>query len=397
MNHKTCKLTRFFRQLIVAVTLFSGISSCNFAAPENTYNELLAEVSEKFAPDKRVAVLNFQVEKNEQGILVLKGETNLPEAHNFLLDTLAKTAVQCIDSIRVLPSGQLGENTWGLVTLSVIPMRKTPSYSAEMVSQTIMGTPVKLLDKKHGWYLIQTPDQYLGWVYSSGIVSLNQAELDNWKSSERYIFTLISGAAVEMPKTNAPVISDLVLGNIFEAEQLSKEFLKVKLPDGRQGFVKTADCIALDQWENQTPTAAAVIKTAKTMLGSPYLWGGTSSKGIDCSGFTKTAYFSQGIMLARDASQQARYGQQLDISNFNFQPGDLLFFGRSKDRITHVGLYIGNDQFIHSSGRVRINSFNPEDENYEPNRKKTLVAACRIINSINSGQIIAIKNHPWYN
>jgi len=133
------------------------------------------------------------------------------------------------------------------------------------------------------------------------------------------------------------------------------------------------------------------------MLGRRYLWGVTSTKGIDCSGFTKTSYFSQGIMLARDASQQALYGEELDVSNFNFQPGDLLFFGRSKDRITHVGMYIGNDRFIHSSGRVRINSFNPDDDDYEQGRKKSLVAACRVLNSLNTGQIIPIKDHLWYN
>lgn len=397
MHHKVCKTNHFVWLFFLAGIFLFGISSCNAPQKGSTYSELMNEIAEQFAPDKRVAVLDFQAENDGHGNLLLKGTTNLPAAHDFLLDTLAKMEVHYVDSIRILPDAQLGEEVWGLVTLSVIPMRKTPNYSAEMVSQTIMGTPVKLLDKKGGWYLIQTPDQYLGWVYSSGIVSLSEAGLDKWKSSERYVFTLISGAVVEAPKTDAPVISDLVLGAIFEVQQQINGFLEIKLPDGRQGYVQAADCIALDQWQATRPTAAALIETAKKMLGSPYLWGGTSSKGIDCSGFTKTAYFSQGIMLARDASQQARYGQQLDISEFKFQPGDLLFFGRSKDRITHVGLYIGNNQFIHSSGRVRINSFNPEDENYEPNRKKTLVAACRVLNSIDTGQIIAIKNHPWYN
>ncbi|MFV0266991.1 MAG: NlpC/P60 family protein, partial [Draconibacterium sp.] len=311
--------------------------------------------------------------------------------------TLGKAQIQVVDSIRILPGEQLGEQVWGLVTLSVIPMRKTPDYAAEMVSQTLMGTPIKLLDKEDGWYRIQTPDQYIGWVNGSGIVSLSQSELNNWKASNRYIFTQISGSVLEAPKADAAPVSDLVLGCIFEAGQQTNGFMQVKFPDGREGFVPTADCALFSEWEAITPKVENIIASAKKLLGRPYLWGGTSTKGVDCSGFTKTAYYSQGVMLARDASQQALYGEQLDITDFQFQPGDLLFFGRSKERITHVGLFIGNDRFIHSSGRVKINSFNPEDEDYEEGRKKSLVAACRVLNSLNTGQIIPIKDHPWYN
>ena len=397
MKNKLYKKHSFFWYVPLMVLLYLIAYACQSPNQNTSFDALIEEVSNKFAPDKRVAVLNFDIESTGAKTVVLKGETNLKEAHSFLLDTMAGMDLQVLDSMRILPDAQLADKTWGLVTLSVIPMRKNPKYSAEMVSQTIMGTPVKLLDKKGGWYLVQTPDQYLGWVYSSGIASLTEPELDAWKKSDRSVFMAINGAALEAPQNDAAVVSDLVLGNIFEVEQTTKGFHKIKLPDGREGFVKAGDCENFNEWKIKTADAENIIKTARKMLGSPYLWGGTSAKGIDCSGFTKTSYFSQGVMLARDASQQALYGEKLDISTFEFQPGDLLFFGRSKDRITHVGMYIGNDHFIHSSGRVRINSFNPDDEDYEPGRKKSLVAACRVLNSLNTGQIIPIKDHPWYN
>ncbi|MFV0592090.1 MAG: NlpC/P60 family protein [Draconibacterium sp.] len=396
MNHSFQKKYNFIARITFIALLCLIIFSCHSPQQNKSFDPLISEISQRFAPDKRIAVLNFDIRETKQGI-VLKGKTNLKGAHDFLLDTLATMNKQVIDSITLLPDTQLADKTWGLITLSVIPMRKPHDYSAEMVSQTMMGTPVKLLEKKGGWYLIQTPDQYIGWVSASGIVSLTAEEMNVWKSSRRYIFTQMYGSALEAPQKDATVVSDLVMGNIFVGKPTSNGFLHITLPDGREGFVPAADCLDFKEWQARIPEAANIIKTAKKMLGSPYLWGGTSTKGIDCSGFTKTAYFSQGIMLARDASQQALYGEQLNIRNFGFQPGDLLFFGRSKERITHVGMYIGNDRFIHSSGRVRINSFNADDEDYEPGRKKSLVAACRVLNSLNTGQIIPIKDHPWYN
>jgi cell wall-associated NlpC family hydrolase len=109
----------------------------------------------------------------------------------------------------------------------------------------------------------------------------------------------------------------------------------------------------------------------------------------------KVAYYSQGIILARDASQQARYGQSIDFNKVDdLQPGDLLFFGRSAQRITHVGLYLEKGNFIHSSGRVHISSIVPSDPQYLSTRKN--VAACRILNSLGTEGIIRVKDHPWY-
>jgi len=397
MKYKCCHRGRFLRQSMFIGILCLVVASCKPGSNQESYDNLATDVTKRFVPDKRVAVLDVDIQETSSGKVVLKGETSVKEAHDFLLDTLASMQVQVIDSVRILPDTVLGDKTWGLVTLSVIPMRSAPKYSAEMVSQTLMGTPVKLLDKKGGWYRIQTPDSYIGWASSSGVATCTEAQMAEWKASDRYVFSQISGWALAAPKADAEPVSDLVLGSIVQSEETVNGFLQIKFPDGRAGFVKATECLPIGQWEAIQPEAANVIATAKKLFGSPYLWGGTSTKGIDCSGFVKTAYFSQGVMLARDASQQARYGEVLSVDSIDFQPGDLLFFGRSADHITHVGLYIGNDHFIHSSGRVKINSFNPKDDDYDPDRRGQLVAARRILNSLNTGQIIQIKDHPWYN
>ena len=137
-------------------------------------------------------------------------------------------------------------------------------------------------------------------------------------------------------------------------------------------------------------------------MGIPYLWGGTSSKGLDCSGFSKTVYYANGIILPRDASQQVFSGDLVDTENDfeNLQKGDLLFFGFStdgnkKERITHVAIYIGNKNFIHASGKVKINSIDKNSEIFDEFRLKTFIRAKRILGSFDNGENL-IKNNSFY-
>jgi hypothetical protein len=267
-----------------------------------------------------------------------------------------------------------------------------------MVSEAMMGTPVKVLRKKNYWFQIQTPDLYLGWIDSRGIAQKTEAEMAAWKKSRRFVFARLIGHVVDAPGKNAQNVSDLVMSNLFEVISIVNKYLQIRLPDGRTGFVNKSDCISYQEWSERKPEVRNIVSVARQLLGVPYVWGGTTCKGVDCSGMTKTAFYSQGIILARDASQQGRYGEHLDFNNLSsLQPGDLVFFGRSAQRITHVGLYLGNDKYINSSGLVRYNNINPKSTDFGANDRKDFVAANRIINSLNTEGITLVKDHPWYN
>jgi SH3-like domain-containing protein len=276
-------------------------------------------------------------------------------------------------------------------------MRSGPDHATEMVTQALMGTPLRVLEFEEGWFRVQTPDHYIGWMEGNGLVRMSHILLDVWKKSDRYMFNRISGVATDLPDPAAQVVTDLVLGDLFEVEEENRDYLKIKLPDGRKSFVKKDECLSWSEWTSRAPDVQSAIAFGRQMLGLPYLWGGTSTKSNDCSGFTKTCYFSQGVILARDASQQARYGEHPDFNNLNaLQPGDLLFFGRSAQRVTHVGLYMGNGKYIHSSGMVRINSIDPADPAFNLNDRRSLVGSSRIANSLNTEGITLVKDHPWY-
>jgi SH3-like domain-containing protein len=363
---------------------------------ENKVRQIVSLIQARFAPDHRTAIDQVEV-TTVAGKIILKGITDIPVAKKALLDSLGALKIPFADSVKVLPDSALGDKTWGLVALSVANLRGGPGHANELVSQALMGTPLMVLQYADGWYRVQTPDYYIGWMEGSGIQRLSEAELNQWKQSSRYVFNRISGNAFESPDEGSLEVSDLVLGDLFVVEAAVNGFLKMQTPDGRTGYVRSSDCLSWSEWTGQKPVAAAVIAVARKMLGMPYLWGGTSTKSVDCSGLTKTAYFSQGIILARDASQQARYGEHPDFSDFhNLQPGDLLFFGRDEQHVTHVALYMGDGKYIHSSGLIRINSLDPDDPKYDATLKKKLLGSARVLNSLNTEGITLVKDHPWY-
>ena len=390
MKKSTLKIIVFF--------LLFCIKSVLVAQPVSNKSIIseLQNLRKQLVPDNRVAILDFELKDTIKSIITVKGETDLPDAKSQIFMFLTANNIVFNDSLRVLPDTSLGDKIWALTTLSVSTLRFRPDNSTELVTQPLMGMPLKVLDFKNGWYRVQTPEKYIGWMESSGLVLLTKQELEKWNKSERWIYNDISGNIYDLPGKKGEVISDLVLGDIFIVENKTIGFLQIRMPDGRTGYVHRKHCISFDDWSLIKPEAKAIISVAKKMMGYPYLWGGTSAKATDCSGFVKIVFYSQGIILARDASQQARFGEPVDFNNLDkLYPADLIFFGRSTDKITHVGIYLGNGDFIHSSGRVHISSIVPGDPKYNPARN--LVAARRILNSSDKEGIVFVKDHPWYN
>lgn len=367
-------------------------------------NTIIKEITEKFAPDKRVAIFNIKPEETGNTLSVI-GETNIPEAKSEFIKLMKKSDLKYDDKIEMLPSPKLGDKIFGVINLSVANIRTNPEHPAELATQAILGTPIKIFKKgENGYFLVQTPDGYIAWLDDDGFTFMNEEEINLWNKSSKIIYVKECGFSFSKPEANSQHVSDLVAGNLLKLIGEEEDFYKVNYPDGREAFIKKDDAQLFDDWYNALyPTGETILNTAYKFMGIPYLWGGTSIKGMDCSGFTKTVYFLNGIILDRDASQQVNTGELVDTKDGwqNLQPGDLLFFGTKakenrKDRVTHVAIYIGDGDFIHAAGRVRINSFNKNKSYYSNYRDNMFIRAKRILSSVGKNGIERILNNSFY-
>lgn len=366
--------------------------------------DVIDSVQKKVAPDKRVAVFNVNYGLREDK-LIIEGELSSEEFHKELIQILKeKFNYEIIDRTEILPSKKLGTKIYGIVNLSVCNIRSAPEHSAELSTQALLGTPIKVLKEKNGWYLIQTPDFYIGWVDDDGIYLVDSAGMESWNKAQKIIYLNIFGFVYSDVEKNQ-ILSDIVAGGMLKLKNKINNFYEVEFSDGRKGFIPYEFAKPYNEWIKLLKfDSKEIISFAEKMIGFPYLWGGTSIKGVDCSGFIKTIYFFNGMILPRDASQQAEVGHEISFENdfTNLQPGDLIFFGRKKsetlsEKITHVGMYLGDKKFIHSSGRVRIDSFDENDPNFNEFRLRTIVKVKRILDDKNLIEKLKIVNNPFYN
>lgn len=379
-----------FLPLLVA---FIAITSVAQNVDKMTFEKIQVvadAVRKQYIPDKRVQLWDVQF-KVDGGRVVVKGATTDAGAKSALLNRLEKEGYQVADSLLLAPdnAGLMGL-TYGIVNVSVCNMRVANDFSSEMTTQALLGMPVRIL-QKDGWYRIQTPDDYIAWVHRMQVCPMTKKAYDAWNRAEKIVVTSHYGFTYEKPDATSQTISDVVAGNRLIYEGSKSNFYKVSYPDGRQAYISKTISKPEKQWRAALKQdAGSIIRTAYTMMGIPYLWAGTSSKGVDCSGFVRNVLFMHDIIIPRDASQQAYVGKHIDIApDFsNLLPGDLVFFGRKatserKEGISHVGIYIGNKKFIHSLGDVHVGSFNPADREYDEYDLKRLLYASRILPYIN--------------
>ncbi len=296
------------------------------------------------------------------------------------------TAFLCLSS-----SGQ--EKRMAVVEFSTNYLRLKPDYEAPLETQELMGTVVEIVGEKSYWKEVITPQPYRAWCTNLGLVEMTAEELEAYEKAPKVMYTGLYGHIYRRPSLKSSTISDLVGGDIMRIVRKKGRWTEIMLPSGKTGFVPSKELKAHEgfwsipqgdkggiSWE----TKKKIIKEAEKLLGTPYLWGGMSAKGMDCSGLVRISHIMNGILLPRNASQQINCGTPVDISDSdNFQPGDLLFFGSpakepgGKPRVTHVAIYIGDGKIIHSSHCVRINSLVPGTADYYSGAKR-IVGAVRL-------------------
>lgn len=304
--------------------------------------------------------------------------------------------------------------SYGVVRISVCNLRQTAAYDAEMVSQALLGTPVHILQVSAGnnWSEIQGPDGYTGWVHPAGIQILTKAEYSAWNAAEKLVVTALTGTVFAAPSKKAATVSDVVGGDRLRFLGSAGRFWKVGFPDGREGYLAKCAGEPESRWRRSLDRSAeAILRTARSMTGFPYLWAGMSPKGMDCSGFVRATLAMHDIIIPRDASQQAPKGERIDFFHDGtaapdlspLLPGDLLFFGGrggdgTKERVSHVAFYLGGGQFIHSLGLVTVASLDPSAPDYDAYNTGRLLFASRILPFIDRQEgLCTTATNPYYN
>ncbi|PYX43256.1 MAG: glycoside hydrolase, partial [Acidobacteria bacterium] len=224
------------------------------------------------------------------------------------------------------------------------------SEDSDVVSQAIYGSDLKILEEAAGWAKVRTSDDYTGWVRLDA--TLRPANHDTGHSNSVKTVQVNSQLANLYRETDVtahrPVLS-LPFETRLEVEKIGggddAGWFQVHLLDGQSAWIQAGDVTT----DFRSLTIDESIALAKRFLGVTYLWGGRSSLGYDCSGFTQMLVRSRGINMPRDADLQAAWSGVVAVDRKHLRPGDLLFFGSAPDHITHTGMYIGHGQFIHDT------------------------------------------------
>lgn len=328
----------------------------------------------------------------------------------------------------------------GVICVSVCNIHAQADFESPMETQALLGTPVRIL-RRARWYQVETPDGYVSWVHRGVVVPMTEEAFSQWRSAAKIQITApYSQIYSEASRESLPV-GDIVAGCMLKKLDEKGDFYHVAYPDGRQGYVHRSEAAPLDQWLAECrPTLPRLVHTALGFTGIPYLWAGTSGKGVDCSGLVQLSALLNGVVLPRNASQQARVGRRiaclrtpegklftsissadsarsvraskrlarpisahdpnvspldqrdLSIDLSQLVPGDLVLFGKpaeagKKERVTHIGIYLGQSRFLHSQGYVHTSSFLPTDPQYDAFNRNRFLGAVHIADE--KGQIIA--------
>jgi len=226
----------------------------------------------------------------------------------------------------------------------VAPMRESPAGNSKVVSQALFGEEIGIENTSGDWLLIKTPDGYCGWVASNSLVFTSSA----YKKWEVAAVSGLAGPIYSVPDIEFGPIKTVPYGSKLRViEEIDSRWMKILNPDEREAFIQKGDIAS----EKTIKNKKGLIGFSKRFLGLPYIWGGRSSFGYDCSGFVQMLYGRLGILLPRDSKDQVQDSRFFQIPLEKIEPGDLLFFGKDQEKIHHVGLSLGGGKFIHASAK----------------------------------------------
>ena len=245
-----------------------------------------------------------------------------------------------------------------VVLRAVENMYSGASPDKDVVSQALLGQVVGILESRDGFARIETPDRYAGWVPTAGLFEYPDAKVPRYaaRGTLAEVTSLMANVyrdpdvTTARPKTLAPLGARLEV--IKPAVDPQKRWITVRLPSGEAAYVQSGDVRLLEAGAPPTRGSEAdLVATARRFSGVPYLWGGMSVHGVDCSGLTSRVYAVNGIDLPRDTDMQFDDPRARAVERADLRPGDLVFFGQKK--ITHVGLYVGEGRFINATTHTR--------------------------------------------
>lgn len=247
---------------------------------------------------------------------------------------------------------------FAVVCLAALDLRVRPDHRAELGSQLLLGEVVRLGAARRGWRRVTNlADGYSGWVRDWGLVPATARRAAGWRA--RATARVVAPIALLRARRGSGIgVSPLFLGSKAIPGRPARGWVPLELPDARRGWVERS-AVALP---GEAPPP--LVDRITSLLGVPYLWGGRTPAGFDCSAFVQQVLLEQGIALPRDASQQRAACRRLQAWEAP-APGDLAFFAERSGRVGHVGIALAGGTFVHARGRVCLASLDPGSRLYD--------------------------------
>ena len=234
--------------------------------------------------------------------------------------------------------------------VSVANVYEKPDFKSSVVTQALLGETLMVFGEQGKWLNIRQWDGYEGWIRNFFVAEGAEAYVS---CKTEIVIDDLFGAVYEDQNESSTVIRGIVYGNVLKISEKENNWYYVILPDGKLGWTN-----AVIKEEVGKDIRTFLMTESKRFLGIPYVWGGKTPKGFDCSGFIQTIMRAGGIELPRDAQQQVQFYGFKEIELSDIQGGDLIFFSDEGGNVDHVALSLGESVFIHSSGFVKTENFN---------------------------------------